>query len=171
MQAVRVCIGAVAASVVVAGGVAGPASATNWGVELNGRFLVTSNGDWAKTNEVFHDEKTKRQVWTVTSVCESPAYCTGHIVSSEGWETDGHYTADRWVVRRTVPNWAPCYDGTFASGMEEFRFWPVDANGLRYTTDGSTFGGVDNTRTVSGACGRNNPLIIELPLRLQRIID
>jgi hypothetical protein len=42
---------------------------------LNGRFLVTSNGDWAKTNDVYHDEQTVRQVWSITSSCVDAATC------------------------------------------------------------------------------------------------
>lgn len=171
MRVVSAAAGAAALSLAAATAIASPANATNWGIELDGRYLVTSNGDWAKTNDVFHDEKTVRQVWTVSSVCKSPTSCTAHIVSSEGWETEGTYTEDRWVVRRTIPNWAPCPDGTFAPGDKEFRFWPVDANGLRYRTDGSTFGGIDDTRAPSGSCGRNLRLVIQLPVRLQRIID
>lgn len=160
------------ASVLVAStGMASPATATAWGIELNGRYLFTSNGEWAKTNDYFHDEKVVRAVWTVTSVCPSPTKCTGHVVSSEGWEADGFYSEDRWVVRRTVPGWMPCYDGTVADGHQEYRFWPVDANGQRYTTDASTFGGIDETKGASGSCGRNLPLTITIPMRLQRIIE
>ena len=43
------------------------AIASNFGVELNGTYRVISNGDWAKSNEVFLDEKTVVQTWTVTS--------------------------------------------------------------------------------------------------------
>lgn len=171
MRPISAFVGAGMAAIVTGTLLAAPAGATSWGIELDGRFLFTSNGDWAKNNDVFHDEKTVRMVWTVTSVCKSPTSCTAHVISSEGWEVDGRYTEDRWVVRRTVPNWMPCADGTFADGHQEYRFWPVDANGQRYTTDASLFGGIDDTRSDSGACGKNLPLVITIPMRLQRIVD
>ena len=58
MRAVSVIAGATAAVVTASVGVAAQAHASNYGIELNGQYLVTSNGDWAKDNEVFHDEKT-----------------------------------------------------------------------------------------------------------------
>ena len=54
MRGVRVAAGAVTAIAVVGSvGTATPAHASNYGVELNGTYRMISNGDWAKTNEVF----------------------------------------------------------------------------------------------------------------------
>ena len=61
-----------AIAVVGSVGTATPAYASNYGVELNGTYRVISNGDWAKTNEVFIDEQTVVQTWTMTSSCTSP---------------------------------------------------------------------------------------------------
>ncbi|HTH85153.1 MAG TPA: hypothetical protein VMB28_07315, partial [Mycobacterium sp.] len=59
MRVVEVTAGALAAIAVVGSvGTATPAYASNYGVELNGTYRVTSNGDWAKTNDVFIDEQT-----------------------------------------------------------------------------------------------------------------
>ena len=172
MRSVSALVGSGVVSLFAATGIASPVHADDTtGLQLNGRYLVTSNGQWSKTNEVFHDEQVVRQVWTTSSSCESPTSCTGHLTSSLGWEADMVYTEDRWVVRRTIPNWEPCYDGTASPGRQEFRFWPVDSNGQRYPTDGSTFGGYDETYGLSGACGRNMPLVIKMPVRMQRIID
>jgi len=171
MRAVGVLLGASAVTLVAATGIAAPARADDTtGIELNGRYLVTSNGEWSKTDEVFHNEQVVRQVWTTTSSCESPTSCTGHLTSSLGWEADMVYSEDRWVVRRTLPNWEQCYAGSASPGKQEFRFWPVDSNGQRYPSDGSTFGGFDETYGLSGACGRNLPLVVKMPVRLQRII-
>ena len=171
MRAVGVLLSSSAVTLVAATGIAAPAYGDDTtGIELNGRYLVTSNGEWSKTNEVFHNEQVVRQVWTTTSSCESPTSCTGHLTSSLGWEADMVYTEDRWVVRRTLPNWMPCYDGSAAPGNQEFRFWPVDSNGQRYPSDGSTFGGYDETKGISGACGRNLSLVVKMPVRMQRII-
>lgn len=172
MRAINVTIGACAATLVAATGVAAQAHASGpYGIELNGQYLVTSVGGMSKTNEVFHDEQTVRQVWTTTSTCESPTSCTGHLTSSLGWEADMVYTEDRWVIRRTIPNWEPCADGTASPGRQEFRFWVVDSNGQRYPSDGSLFGGYDETYGLSGACGRNLPLVIKMPVRVQRIVQ
>jgi hypothetical protein len=73
------------------------------GAPLNGRYLVTSNGDWAKTNEVYHDETTARQVWTITSSCVDSTSCTGQVSSSEGWSADISYDGSWWVVDRIGP--------------------------------------------------------------------
>ena len=171
MRAVGVLLGAGAVTLVAATGIAAPAGADDTtGIELNGRYLVTSNGEWSKTNEVFHNEQVVRQVWTTTSSCERPTSCTGHLTSSLGWEADMVYTEDRWVVRRSIPNWEPCYDGSASAGNQEFRFWPVDSNGQRYPSDGANFGGFDETHGLSGACGRNLPLVVKMPVRLQRIV-
>jgi len=150
-------------------GVATQAHASNYGIELNGQYLVTSNGDWAKDNEVFHDEKTVQQVWTASSSCANPGKCTGQVTSSEGWTAPMRYSEDQWIVDRNLPDWEPCYDGTTSPGNQKYRFWPVDANGQRRSTDGSLFGGFDETHGISGACGKNLPLVIVLPLRVQLI--
>ena len=52
---------AAALSVVIALGVfvAPPAHADDWA--LNGKFLATSNGDWATTNDVYRDEAVGAQ--------------------------------------------------------------------------------------------------------------
>jgi hypothetical protein len=150
-------------------GITPQAHASDYGIELNGKYLVTSNGEWAKTNDVFHNEKTVQQVWTMSSSCVSPASCTGELISSDGWTAPMRYSEDRWIVDRYLPNWQPCYDGTTSPGKQKYLFWPVDATGQRTPTDGALFGGTDTTIGVSGGCGRNLPLTIRLPVRLQRI--
>ena len=99
MRSVSALVGSGVVSLVAATGIASPVHADDTtGLQLNGRYLVTSNGQWSKTNEVFHDEQVVRQVWTTSSSCESPTSCTGHLTSSLGWEADMVYTEDRWVV-------------------------------------------------------------------------
>ncbi|MGE5694084.1 MAG: hypothetical protein ACM4D3_02285 [Candidatus Sericytochromatia bacterium] len=55
---------------------------------LNGRYLATSNGELAMTNQSFHDEATTQSVWTITSSCGTPQDCTGTVTSDEGWTAD-----------------------------------------------------------------------------------
>ncbi|MBB3600412.1 hypothetical protein FHT40_000045 [Mycolicibacterium sp. BK556] len=139
------------------------------GPALNGRYLVTSNGDWAKTNGVYHNETTVRQIWTITSSCVTSMSCTGHLTSSAGWSGDINYDGTWWVVDRVVENWEPCPDGTAAPGDQKYHFWGVDAFGQTDATNTALLAGTDTTFGHSGSCGINLPLVIALPLRLQRI--
>jgi hypothetical protein len=138
---------------------------------LNGRFLVTSNGDWAKTNDVYHNQQTVRQVWTMTSSCVDTDTCSGKVVSSQGWSADLTYTSQWWTVRHVVDNWQPCRDGTAAAGTQTYRFWgeDPDGNGLAVHTDATLLGGTDKTLGNSGDCGISRQLEIYLPLRLQKL--
>ena len=80
MRAVEMTVVALAAIAVVGSvGTATPAHASNYGVELNGTYRVTSNGDWAKTNDVFINEPTVVQTWTMSSSCTSPHTCLSLI--------------------------------------------------------------------------------------------
>ena len=138
---------------------------------LNGRFLVTSNGDWAKTNDVYHDEQTVRQVWTITSSCVDTETCAGKVTSSQGWSADLTYTSQWWTVRRVLDKWQPCPDGTAAAGTQTYRFWGQlpDGDGLVAYTNATLLAGVDKTMGNSGDCGINRPLEISVPLRLQKL--
>lgn len=62
-------------------GIAAPAVGVpgDWG--LDGTYTATSNGEWSKRNDVFHDEPSVRSVWTVTSTCSYPGECTGTVRS------------------------------------------------------------------------------------------
>ena len=130
VEATAVVLAAIA--VVGSVGTATPAHASNYGIELNGTWRVVSNGDWAKTNEVFINEPTVVQTWTMTSSCTSPLTCTGQVSSDQGWTAplrlggDGSPPDGAWFVNHVVPNWEPCPDGTAATGRQEFMFWGVD---------------------------------------------
>ncbi len=78
---------------------------------------MTSNGEFAKTNEVYIDEQTVVQTWTMSSTCTSPVVCTGEVRSDQGWTAPMRLgggpgspgaLGDFWVVDRVVPNWEPC---------------------------------------------------------------
>ena len=86
----------------------------------------------------------------------------------QGWDADIEYTEDRWLVRRTIPNWQPCSDGSASAGNQQYMFWPVDASG-QHSTNNSLLAGIDTTKGLSGACGKNLPLVITIPMRLQSI--
>jgi len=97
------------------------AFASNFGVELNGTYRVISNGNWAKSNEVFLDEKTVVQTWTVTSSCTSPISCTGTVTSDRGWSAPVSTTGDYWIVDHVVEDWVRCPDGTQPCCARRYR--------------------------------------------------
>jgi hypothetical protein len=170
MRGVRIA-GIVSAAVAVIGslGTATPAHATNDGVPLNGTYRVSSNGEWARTNGVLIDEKTVIQTWTITSSCASPIECSGEVTSDQGW-TGTLRLDDFWYVERDIPNWAPCPNGTFATGHQMFMLWGVDPNTAeRVRTNLKYIAGRDITKTASGACGVNKPLVIELPVWIEKL--
>ncbi|WP_319448167.1 MULTISPECIES: hypothetical protein [unclassified Mycobacterium] len=161
----------VAATAVVAVTSAPSAQARPGGSPLNGRYLATSNGDWATTNDVYRDETTVRQVWTITSSCVDSTSCTGQVSSSAGWTADLRYDGAWWVIERVVDGWEPCADGTSAPGDQKYHFWGVDPAGQTDDTNTTLLAGSDTTFGRSGACGINKLLVITLPMRLQRIIQ
>ena len=178
MRAVFVAAGALAVAVVGSAGLAAPASASNFGVELNGTYRAISNGDWAKTNDVFINEQTVVQTWTISSTCTSPVTCTGEVKSDQGWTatlklggTEGTGSlGDYWVADHDIANWEPCPDGTAATGHQKFLFWGVNpvAND-RDLKIVDLLAGLDTTIAPSGACGINKALEIQLPLRLEKM--
>lgn len=171
MRALRV-IGSVAATTATVLGsltAAPSAHASNFGIELNGTFRVSSNGEWARTNDVFMDEQTLVQTWTVTSSCVSPIECSGEVRSDQGW-TGTMRLDDYWVVDHDIAQWAPCPDGTFAPGHQKFILWGINLETTeRVKKNVQTMAGRDITKTPSGACGKNQPLVIEMPVFVERL--
>jgi hypothetical protein len=143
------------------------AHASDYGIELNGTYEETSNGQWAKTNEVFIDEPVVRATWVISSTCSGPTECTGQVGSDQGWTARMRFSADRWMVDHEVPNWIPCPDGTTAPGKQQYRFFGYD-NGRLDHTHTDYLAGRDTTIGPSGACGVNKPLVIEMPFTLRR---
>lgn len=131
-------------------------------VALNGAFIVKSDGQYAKTNERFHDEATVISTWTFATTCTTFQACSGHMTSDRGWSADVKYIAPLWYVVRTIDNWETCPDGTTAPGTQTFKFY-VDEY------DVPNMKGWDNTLNQSGSCGINKVLNIEMPLTLRAI--
>lgn len=138
--------------------------------DLNGRYQAQFNGQWAKTNDVYKDERSKVEIWDISTTCKSPIECTGEVQSSGGWTAPITYDGDTWNVKRTIPNWEPCPDGTFAEGAQQIIFWSVDpVTNERYSTGTTLLGGREITMSRSGSCGINKNLQIELPFRLDKL--
>jgi hypothetical protein len=142
-----------------------PAAADNShdDVAINGTFTVFSDGRWAKRDDSRHDEAVVTQTWTITSTCTTFQDCTGQVTSDQGWTAELTYVSGQWIVRRTVPDWEPCIDGTAHPGTQVFRFWPA------WPPQPGVYKGWDRTMGPSGACGFNKVLDIEMPLTLTKI--
>lgn len=178
MRGVDIAAGAAAIAFVASSGTATPAYAADFGVALNGTYRVMSDGEWAKRNagpfgvggaESFYDQQTVIETWTVTTDCISPIECSGEVRSDRG------YTAtirldDYWLVDHDVPNWLPCPNGTFAPGHQKFMLWgfnpATNERGSRIT---DFLAGRNITKGASGACGRNQPIVVEMPVKMVRI--
>jgi hypothetical protein len=150
--------------------VTGPsvARANNDGPAINGTFTATSNGQWAQTNDAFHDEATVRSIWTIHTTCSTPIDCVGTVTSDQGWTAPIYTTSDVWYVKRDLPGWEPCPDGTSAPGQQIYRFAAVADDGTLDPAS-TTYAGADNTTGPSGACGKNLQLVVELPFKLVKI--
>ena len=132
----------------------------NDGVAVNGRYAAFSDGQWAQTNQSYHDEASVSQTWTITSTCTTFQDCTGTVTSDHGWSSANLvYMSGRWKVSQTVENWEPCADGTAVPGEQAFTFWPDPANKGQLM-------GWDQTIGPSGGCGKNQWLRVTMPFRL-----
>ena len=98
-----------------------------WG--LNGTYIATSNGHWAQTNDIYRNEASVRSTWTISTTCSTPLECTGRVISDLGWSADVGIHGSEYVVKRDIPNWEPCPDGTARTGHQIYRFYPVDEKG------------------------------------------
>ena len=156
-----------AAGLIAAVTVAPPVQAADrW--SLNGPFTATSNGEWARTNDVFRNEVSVRALWNISTQCSYPGECTCTVTSSQGWTAPIYQTGGTWYVKHVVPNWIPCPDGTFASGLQVFRFIGTTPDGASGDPSATTLVGEDITTGPSGACGRSLPLYITMPFKLAK---
>src|SRR5689334_9218168 len=90
---------------------------------INGSYTATSDGQWAKTNESFHDEATVISTWTITSSCTGAYDCTGTVASDSGWSANIVYISRMWFVTRIIDNWMHCPDGATATGKQIIKFY------------------------------------------------
>ena len=147
-----------------------PTHADVFNPAINGTFLATSNGEWAKTNDSYHDEATIRSTWTISTSCVNPVECSGTVVSDQGWTANIVHVSGFWKVIRELPNWATCEDGTAATGRQVFTFYPVGPDSsLLVDPNSTTFSGQDITTGPSGACGKNLEMDITMPFKLVKI--
>jgi hypothetical protein len=136
----------------------------SWG--LNGTYVATSNGEWAKTNDIYHDEDSIRSTWNIATNCSYPTECTGTVSSDWGWSAPIYMKSGVWYLKRTVDNWQPCPDGTAGPGLQVFHFYPATPDGGGNDPASSTLMGEDQTTGVSGSCGSSKVLFIAMPFKL-----
>lgn len=158
-------------AVLLAGAVACPPSGrASVSHAINGTYRATSVGTWAKTNNSFHDEPIVTSTWTVTSSCSTAEDCTGEVTSDQGWNGPlVMHDGEMWFVKREVPNWRTCPDGSTFTGQQMFSFTPVTPDGFKGPDWSPTLTGKDETIGPSGACRVNKALAIEMPFRLDKI--
>lgn len=164
----RITGAALLAVAAIGSGVAPPATATGGEPAINGTFSVVSNGEWARMNDRYQDEPTVRSTWTVTSTCSTEITCAGKVTSSLGWTEDIYTTSGTWYVKHYVPDWIPCPDGTRAPGLQIYRFNHANEEGTAQAGSDLLIG-EDETTGLSGNCGRNRSLVLNLPVKITKI--
>lgn len=153
------------------GGLCGtPLARASVSLAINGTYRATSLGNWAKTNNSFHDEPTVTSTWTVTSSCASAQECAGEVSSDQGWSAPlVMHDGAMWSVKRELPNWRQCPDGSALPGTQTFLFFAVAPNGAGGLDRSPTMAGKDETIGPSGACRVNKSLAVEMPFRLDEL--
>jgi hypothetical protein len=174
MNSSDVVAGAAALALIAGIGTTAPAQA-EYGIELNGTYQVMSDGQWATRGAapgggtVYIDQKSTTETWTVRTSCASAIECSGTVESSLGW-TGTIRLDDYWYVDHEVPNWLPCPDGTSVSGHQKFILMGFDpARNERRSKITDFLMGRNHTKAPSGACGRNQPLVIEMPVKAVKL--
>lgn len=170
MRLINVSVSATLLAIGVGGGVTAAPSAWAYDVSINGTYTATVVGDWARTNDVYHQERVVRSTWKVTSSCSTAEDCTGKVVSDQGWTAPMFMTdGSTWYVNRDIPDWETCPDGSKFPGHDVFHFYPADPETAEHVDGSSVLAGRNQTIGPSGACGTNKPLYIDQPFRLDKI--
>ncbi|OCB59568.1 hypothetical protein A5722_04045 [Mycobacterium vulneris] len=159
-------IGAGVLTAAAVGGLFSPVAGASPGWGLNGTYVATSNGEWAKTNDIFHDEASIRGTWTISTTCSYPSECTGTVDTDWGWSAPIYKKSGVWYVKKTVENWQPCGDGTAGPGLQVYRFFTSNEGATAVDPASTTLLGEDSTTGVSGSCGSSKVVFITMPFKL-----
>jgi len=170
MRSMSVALSAALAVAGVAGGVGMAPLARAYNPAINGTYTATVVGEWARSRQVYHQEATVRSTWKITTSCANPYECTGEVVSDQGWTAPVRmFDGLNWYVKRDIPNWETCPDGTSYTATDYIMFYPADPVTAVNTLGSPVLAGNERTLGPSGACGTNLPLDISQPLRLDKI--
>ncbi len=158
--------GAVATATMISLGAAPAGAQENWGI--NGTYATSVNGDWAKVNERYEDQPSERQTWTVTTDCVSPTDCAGTVTSDQGWSAPIYTVNGLYYVKRSLPEWRFCADGTPIEGLQVYKLYPVGLDG-HVDLASNEYTGEQQTTGPSGSCGRNQWPAIRAPFYMKKI--
>lgn len=168
MPASKMTAGAALVVVATAAGLnfAGPARASDeWG--LNGTYATSSNGEWAKINERYEAQPSVRSTWTIATSCTAPTACAGTVNSDQGWSAPIYTTSGLWYVKRAIPAWQFCADGTPIEGLQVYKLYAVGSDGRADITS-TEYAGENTTTGPSGSCGRNQWPAIRMPFYMTK---
>jgi len=170
MRSMSMAVSAALAVTGVAGGVGMAPLARAYNAAVNGTYLATVVGQWARSRQVYHQEAMVRSTWKISSSCANAYECTGEVVSDQGWSAPiTMYDGSNWYLRRDIPNWETCADGTSYTATDYIMFYPADPVTAVNVLGSPVFRGDERTIGPAGACGNNLPLDIEQPMRLDKI--
>src|ERR1700741_2775403 len=127
MRSINMAVSATLVGASVAAGVGTPPIARAYDPAVNGTYTATVIGDWAQTNQVYHQEAVVRSTREITSSCSPRQACTGQVVRDQAWTApltmqDGL----NWYVKHDIPNWQTCPDGSVFSGHDVIYFYPAN---------------------------------------------
>lgn len=170
MRSMSVALSAALATAGVVGGVGMAPSARAYNAAINGTYTATVVGEWARTRQIYHQEATVRSTWKITTSCSNAYDCTGEVVSDQGWSAPVRmFDGLNWYLKRDIPNWETCQDGTTHPATDYIMFYPADPVTGVNKLGSPVFRGDDRTIGPAGACNNNLPLDIEQPIRLDQI--
>lgn len=138
----------------------------SWGI--NGTFATSVNGEWAKVNERYENQPSERAIWTVSTQCTSATECVGTVTSDQGWSAPIYTTNGLFYVKRAVPQWRFCADGTPIDGLQVYKLYPVGFDG-HFDVTANEYTGEQQTTGPSGSCGRNQWPAIRAPFYMKHI--
>lgn len=163
----RIVAAAAVASATMIGFGAGSATAEkDWGI--NGTFATSVNGDFAKVNERYEDQPSERATWTISTQCVSPTDCAGTVNSDQGWSAPIYTENGLYYVKRSLPEWRFCADGTPIEGLQVYKIYPVGFDG-HVDLSSNEYTGEQQTTGPSGSCGRNLWPAIRAPFYMKMI--
>src|ERR1700756_3019478 len=70
---------------------------------INGTYLAMRAGEWARSQDTYHDEASIQSVWTISTTCENPIACSGTVISDQGWTANIIHKPGLWKVVRELP--------------------------------------------------------------------
>ncbi len=136
---------------------------------VNGVFNAVSNGDRARTNNVYMDEQTVVSTWTISITCTMYQICEGIVQQRP--ELDGNYFLQMacGTSAGRFPTGSTALVGGTATWAAAVRFYPVNvakrSDGARVRTSSPESTG---PRRMAGPAVPTPPTVIEMPFRLSR---